>query len=328
MTNDFTALPDLAAESLGGAVIAANDEFFAAKENLVKAADPVWREGEYTERGKWMDGWETRRRREPGHDWCIIRLGAPGMVRGVVVDTAFFTGNFPESCSIDAAHVAGTPDPATLATASWVEILPRTPLVGDRRQPFAIASEKCWTHLRLNIHPDGGVARLRVHGEEVPDRELQARASGWVNLAALADGARIAAQSDAFYGDSAKMLQPGRCSHMGDGWETKRRRAPGNEWAIVRLAHPGMLKRAEIDTDHFKGNAPGWCSLEACIAPDDAIEQATWTALLPRTPLQPHARHAFESELAALDRVTHVRLSIYPDGGVGRLRLLGVPCPD
>ncbi|MEX2180676.1 MAG: allantoicase [Gemmatimonadaceae bacterium] len=324
--SDFTVLPDLAAERSGGAVISANDEFFADKENLLKAAAPVWREGVYTDRGKWMDGWETRRRREPGSDWCIIRLGEPGVIRGVVVDTAHFTGNYPEACSIEAASLPGVPDAAALASARWVEILPRSPLAGDCRNPFAIASTARWTHLRFSIHPDGGVARLRVHGDAVPDADLLRRVAGWTDLAALSNGGQVVAQSDAFYGTAANMLKGGRSVDMSDGWETKRRRAPGNEWAIVRLSQPGLVRRAEIDTDHFKGNAPGWCSLESCVAQHDDLSAAAWQPLLPRTPLQPHARHGFESELATRDAVTHVRLSIYPDGGIARLRLLGTAC--
>lgn len=326
-THAFVALPDLAAARVGGAVIAANDEFFAEKENLLKAAAPVWREGEYTDRGKWMDGWETRRRREAGFDWCIIRLGMPGVVRGVVVDTAFFTGNYPEACSLEAAVIPGVPDAAALTAARWTELLPRSPLAGNTKSPFAISSKERWTHLRFNIYPDGGVARLRVHGEAIPDWDALLRAGGWIDLGALEHGGRVVSQSDAFYGNASNMLQPGRSTHMGDGWETKRRRIPGNEWAVVKLARPGLVKRVELDTDHFKGNAPGWCSLEACIARDDALGAATWTPILQRTALQPHARHAFEGELAALDQTTHLRLSIYPDGGVARLRLLGVPCP-
>jgi len=327
--NSFTMLPDLAAERLGGAVIVANDEFFAEKENLLKAAAPVWREGVYTDRGKWMDGWETRRRREAGFDWCIIRLGLTGVIRGVVVDTAFFTGNYPESCSLETVSLAGTPDASALAAAPWKEILPRSPLTGNAQTPFAIDASDRWTHLRFNIFPDGGVARLRVHGEAIPDWESLLRAGGWIDLAALANGGIVVSQSDAFYGNASNMLQPGRSTHMGDGWETKRRRGAGNDWAVVKLARPGLVRRVEIDTDHFKGNAPGWCSLEACIATDAAIvgSAATWKQILPRTALQPHARCAFEKELTEMDNITHVRLSIYPDGGVARLRLLGSPCP-
>jgi allantoicase len=322
---DFTTLPDLAVDRWGGFAVAVNDEFFAPKENLLRAEAPVWREGEYTERGKWMDGWETRRRRVPGHDWCILRLGFPGLVRGVVVDTSFFTGNFPEACSIDAVAVPGSPDETALLAAAWTEILPRVTLKGDAPNPFAVASESAWTHLRLNIYPDGGVARLRVHGEVMPDWGSILRGGGWVDLAALAHGARIVGQSDMHYGNPRNMLQPGRSTHMGDGWETRRRRGPGNDWAIVRLARPGAVHRIEIDTDHYKGNAPGSCSVDACGADEgDVVDgRVRWGPLLTQTPLQPHTRHQFDAGSSPETPVTHVRLNTFPDGGIARLRIFG-----
>ena len=319
--SDFTSLPDLASERLGGAVIAANDEFFAEKENLLKPKAAVWKEDDYTDRGKWMDGWETRRRREPGHDWAIIRLGAPGFVRGVVVDTAWFRGNFPESCSIDGCELAGTPDLAALEQAAWTELLPKSALKGDAKNVFTTHHAPRTTHLRLNIFPDGGVARLRVHGEAAPDWDRLLRAGGLVDVAALEHGGRVVSQSDMFFGNANNMLQPGRSTHMGDGWETKRRRGPGHDWAVVRLGCPAEIRRVEIDTDHYKGNAPGTCSVEVTTAADPA--GAVWTPLLQVVKLQPHARHAFDAELARIPGATHARLNTHPDGGIARLRLFG-----
>src|SRR5215207_72838 len=208
---DFEELPDLAAERLGGTVLAANDDFFAPREALLKPTPPEWREGEYTEDGKWMDGWETRRRRTPGHDWCILQLGAPGVVRGVVVDTSFFRGNYPEECSIEACSVAGPPSPGQLTAdgIEWFEILPKSRLQGDSRNRFAVDSTRRATHLRLNIFPDGGVARLRVHGQVVPEWTRFARAGGEVDLAALENGGWVAACSDMFYGHRQNLILPG-----------------------------------------------------------------------------------------------------------------------
>ena len=337
---NLEALPDLAAERLGGAVLLANDEFFAAKENLIRAGDPEWREGAYTERGKWMDGWETRRRREAGHDWCILRLGLPGAIRGFVVDTTHFRGNFPEACSIEGASVAGHPDPPRLAAdAAWRELLPLTELEGHSRNVFPVLADggagvgrgtgdaggaaeavaARITHLRLNIHPDGGVARLRVHGVVVPDWSALEARGGEVDLAALEHGGIAVASSDDFFGSHNNMLQPGRSTHMGDGWETRRRRGTGHDWAVVRLGRPGEIRRLEIDTDHFKGNAPGACSVDAFVS-DEWVPAAgaAWQQILPRTPLQPHTRHVFEA--SAGPRATHLRLNIHPDGGVARFR--------
>ena len=332
---DFEDLPDLASERLGGAVTAANDEFFAPKESLLKPGPAEWREGEYTERGKWMDGWETRRRRTPGHDWCIVRLGAPGIVRGLVVDTSFFRGNYPAECSVEGCAAEGTPSPEQLADGGteWFEILPRSPLRGDSRNLFALGLfpldvTRRVTHLRLNVFPDGGVARLRVHGHPTPLWTRHARAGGEVDLAALENGGWVVSCSDMFFGHRQNLILPGRSLFMGDGWETRRRRGPGHDWSIVRLAVPGALHRVEIDTDHFKGNAPDRFTLEGIHLPNATAAElekpdAPWVPLLGETRLQPHARHRFEDLLSHDRSWTHVRLSIFPDGGVARMRLFG-----
>ena len=313
----FTDLPDLAAERLDASVIDANDDFFAPKEALIRPAAPVWREGEYTDRGKWMDGWETRRRRTPGHDWAIIRLGTPGIVRGVVVDTSFFTGNYPESASID-----GCADWSAHPDVEWFPLLAPTPLTGNATNAFAIdGPDRRVTHLRLNIFPDGGVARLRVHGEVVPDPH-RFEGSGEVDLAALVNGGVVVECSDMHYGNRQNLILPGRSTHMGDGWETRRRRGPGHDWTIVRLARRGTIDRVELDTDYFKGNAPGQCMVETCDA-GDAFDTAaaSWQTLVAETPLKADAQHRWDVQSPG--PATHVRLNIYPDGGVARLRLFG-----
>ena len=319
----FTDLIDLAAERLGGSVIAANDDFFAPKENLVKAAAPEWREGVFTDHGKWMDGWETRRRRTPGHDWAIVKLGAPGMVRGVVIDTSFFTGNYPERASIDSLAVE---DPASVDeiaadSNAWSPLLPESQLNGDKLNLFPISSTDRVTHLRLNIFPDGGVARLRVHGEVVPDEAIFT-AVREADLAAALNGGFVVSCSDMHYGNRQNLILPGRSTHMAEGWETKRRRGPGHDWAIVRLARRGIVERVELDTDHFKGNAPGSCMLEYTdVAGSFDADTAEWKILLPETPLEADAQHHWGDLSPA--PTTHVRLNIYPDGGVARLRLFG-----
>jgi allantoicase len=327
MTDDktpaFTGLPDLASEAFGGAAIACNDEFFAEKENLVRAHEPVWKEHEYTDRGKWMDGWETRRRREPGHDWCIVRLGMPGVIRGVIVDTAFFRGNFPESCSLYACELDDPLDLRALETAVWTNILPRTQLRGDAKNAFTIGYTQRFTHVRLDIFPDGGVARLRVLGEVVPLWDLLRALNGPIDLAALDHGAVVEACSDMFFGSRNNLIKPGPSLSMADGWETRRRRGPGNDWAIVRLAAPGTIEQLEIDTTHFKGNAPGSCAVEGVSSPGTRVDELQgWRTLL-QSQLQPHRRHIFSDELRRIGAVTHLRLSVFPDGGVARLRAIG-----
>ncbi|MBA2733352.1 MAG: allantoicase [Acidobacteria bacterium] len=327
--SDYTELIDLASERLGGAVLYANDDFFAPKENLLKPGAPVFIEGKYTDRGKWMDGWESRRRRTPGFDWCIIRLGLPGIIRGVVVDTSFFRGNYPEQCSLEACTMDGQPDVEQLMSdaTEWTEILTVSGLQGDSQNPFAISGERRVTHLRFRVFPDGGVARLRVYGDVVPDWESLAR-RGEIDLAAAENGALVLACSDMFFGHRHNLIMPGRGVDMGDGWETKRRRGPGYDWAVIKLAMRGVIQRIEVDTAHFKGNYPDTCSLEAfdaqgTVVEESALTSVTWREILPRTKLQAHTRHFYEDELEKPGASTHVRFNIYPDGGVSRLRIYG-----
>jgi len=329
--SEFTKLVDLASERLGGRVLAANDEFFAPKENLLKAAKPVFIEGKYVSTGKWMDGWESRRRRTPGHDWCLIRLGLAGIVGGVVVDTSFFTGNYPEQFSLEGCDLGGAApylkekQRLNAAGTRWVQLLPETPLEGDKRNLIAVENAGRFTHLRLKIYPDGGVARLRVHGEVTPDVKRISRAE--CDLAAVENGGSVAASSDEFYGAPLNLLMPGIGKHTGDGWETRRRRGPGHDWVIVKLGLPGEIRRAEVDTKHFEGNFPESCSLEACFsegANAATFAESAWKPLLPRTKLQADHRHTFRAQLhRGAGAATHVRFSIFPDGGVNRLRLFG-----
>lgn len=250
-----------------------------------------------------------------------MRLAAPGIVRGVVVDTAWFKGNYPPEASLEAACVDGYPTPEELLTAArWDTILPRSPLKGDVDNGFVVDDERCWTHVRLSIYPDGGVARLRVHGVAVPDPRFVD--SGALDLAALENGGRVVDCSNLFYSSPHNLLLPDRPRSMAEGWETARRRDDGNDWVTVRLAEAGVIRVAEIDTTYFVGNAPGWAKLTACDASQDDIDDPDrWFELLPETRLQPDTRHRFR--LADAAPATHVRLDIFPDGGLARLRLHG-----
>jgi allantoicase len=332
--SDFTDLVDLASAKLGGTVLYANDDFFASKDNLLKPEAAIFIEGKYTDRGKWMDGWESRRRRTLGHDFCLIRLGAPGVVRGVVVDTAFFKGNYPQACSIDACAVDGQPPPEALMSdgVEWVEVLPKVNLLGDTPNKFAIHSPLRFTHLRLNIYPDGGVARLRVHGDVIPNRRFlgPVGAVQEIDLAAIENGGAVVACNDMFFGSRHNLIMPGRSVNMGDGWETKRSRKEAPDWCVVQLAVRGHIARVEVDTNHFKGNYPESFALDVCNAEGVGIEalahdDTAWTELVHRTKLQPHTRHFYEHEIHTHAEATHVRMRIFPDGGISRLRLWGFP---
>lgn len=323
---EFERLPDLALRSYGGAVIAANDESFAERENLIRPGPPAFSPHTFGAKGQVYDGWETRRRREPGHDWAIVRLGLPGVIRGVVVDTAHFTGNFPPYAWVDACAAGGHPSAAELNEhAAWTTIVPESALRGDARHAFDVAAERRFTHVRLNIRPDGGVARLRVHGEPVPDPALIAGLT--VDLAALENGGAITACSDMFYSSPVNLIAPGLARNQAEGWETARRRDGGNDWVTVRLAGAGVVRLAELDTANLIHNAPSHARLTAVDARTAAVDDpSAWFELLPRTRLQPDTRHRFR--LAGDRPATHVRLDIYPDGGLARLRLLGELTPD
>lgn len=322
----FRDYVDLASERVGSSVLYATDDFFAEKENLLKPGNPVWKEHEYTDRGKWMDGWESRRKRTPGHDFALVRLGMRGVIRGVVVDTRFFRGNFPDQCCIEACDLRPEAGVEELLNAAWREVLPQSKLNGDSENLFEISDSHAWTHLRFHILPDGGVARLRVHGQPVPDWKRSGGLLSEVDLAAVEHGGDVLACSDMFFGPKHNLIMPGRALNMSDGWETRRRRGPGHDWVVVRLATEGTIRRIEIDTNHFKGNYPDTCSIEASvIAPDADASGADWFEILPRTKLQAHTRHMFTDQLAVDERpVTHLRLNAYPDGGVSRMRVHGV----
>lgn len=316
----FTKLIDLAAEKLGGIALACSDDFFAPMQNMLKGGRGVFIPDKYTEQGKWMDGWESRRKRTPGYDWCIIKLGAPGIIRGVDVDTNHFLGNHPPQCSIDACYLRDD----NLDKAQWEEILQKSNLSPGSQHFFELKSHQQWTHIRLNIYPDGGVARLKIFGEVRKDWSA-VKEDELVDLAASVNGGKAIHCNDMFFSHMDNMIMPGRSANMGDGWETKRNRIPNNkDWAIVRLATKGVVKKITVDTNHYKGNYPDRCMLEGCVtASDDTVEQAAWKTILSQTKLEPHREHFFEKEILDHGPFTHIKLTIFPDGGISRLRIWG-----
>jgi allantoicase len=327
LVNDFRQLTDLAFERLGGRVLLATDEFFAPTENLLKPGRGEFIADRYSDRGKWMDGWETRRRRVPGHDWCVIRLGASGIIRGVCIDTNHFRGNHPQAASVEAALPPDGLDVEAIARADelWTTILPEQPIDGHAQNFFGVEAEGCWSHVRLRIYPDGGVARFRVYGEPqaTPADDPQCP-----DLASTRQGGAVIGCSDEFFGDPGKLLLPDPPANMGDGWETKRRRGPGHDWCVIRLGTRGVLEAIEVDTTHFKGNYPDRFSLEAIDAeagmPIDALlASALPTVLIGETKLGPDQVHRIT--IGPRAACTHVRFNIFPDGGVARLRLFGRP---
>jgi allantoicase len=316
VTIDFRQLTDVAQARLGARAISASDEFFAPKERLLAPGRAFFDPDRYTDRGKWMDGWETRRKRGGGHDWCVIRLAVPSVIRGVVVDTSHFKGNHPAACSVDAAGEETGPGPVS----GWHEILGRMPLEPHAENRFEVASHATWAHVRLNIYPDGGVARFRVHGE--PHRRWTARSSDVVDLAAALAGGVVLACSDMFFSEPHHLLLPDRSIRMDDGWETRRRRGPGHDWCVIRLAARGTIEAIDVDTSRYKGNYPDRCSLECADDPDAAWSiPSRWREIVPESKLGPDRVERFEASDGAL--ATHVRFNMHPDGGVARLRIWG-----
>jgi allantoicase len=304
---------DLISSAVGGRIVEFNDEFFAPASNLISPGDAV-SNSEYTDRGKWMDGWETRRRRDPGHDWCVIALGVPGRVEHVTVDTSFFTGNYPESFSLEAC---GEDEAERLADAEWEEVLPRTPLSGDSRASFVVDNPHRLAYLRLNIFPDGGVARLRVEGTPIPSLSQVCPGEDPVDLLSMLVGGEAVNASDVHYSPPSNLLRPTEPAGMWDGWETKRRRGPGNDWVELRLGMPGEIDTVVIDSRHFKGNAPGSVSI---LVSEDGVG---WEAVLDRVAVAPHDVAGLDLPVPA--HACYLRVDIHPDGGLARVKALGRP---
>jgi allantoicase len=327
---DFTQLMELSSEKIGGKVLVCSDDFFAEKENLIKSGRGIFIADKYTDRGKWMDGWESRRKRTAGHDWCILQLGASGILKGIDIDTHHFLGNHPPFASVEACRLDGNPSTEEIcsATVNWTEITAKSHMDPGSQNFFEIQNHEVWTHIRLNIYPDGGVARLKVYGIAYRNWE-KVKKDEWIDLASAVNGAKSIACNDMFFSHMDNLLMPNRGINMGDGWETKRNRTPNNrDWVIIRLAHRGSIHRIVVDTCHFKGNYPDSCSIEGLLLEDPSddvmTENLAWTTLLPPSKLHADQEHFFEKEiLHAQDSFTHIRLNIFPDGGISRLRLFG-----
>ena len=318
---------NLASPRLGANIIEVSDDFFGAAERMLNDAPPIFFPDRYDDHGKWMDGWESRRRRQGGHDQCIIQLGAKGVLAGFDLNTRFFTGNHPPIASIEGALVDGLPDENTV----WTEIVAESDLLADSQNLFPIDDERPYNVLRLNILPDGGIARFRVWGTPVCEWKRQDPA-GYHELSAIINAGRVVGYSDAHYGDPWIILTPGRGLNMGDGWETRRRRGPGNDWIVIALGAPGNARKIEIDTAHFKGNYPDRCSIQAAhvgeigtMADADIVAASEdWAELMPEQKLQMDHIHDFEgSAISQIGPITHIRLNIFPDGGVSRVRIFG-----
>ena len=314
---------NLASAKLGALAVSCSDEFFAPMHRMLKDEDPVFIDDKYDDHGKWMDGWESRRKRIPGHDWCIVRLAKPGVIHGIEIDTTHFTGNYPPAASIDVCNHDGD-DPG--ADGAWVELVPQSALDGDSGHQYAVNNPEIYTHVRINLYPDGGVARLRVYAEPRVDWD-RVQPGERVDIAAALNGGVALASNNEHYGSIRNLLTPGRGVNMGDGWETRRRREPGNDWVVIALARAGTIREIEIDTAHFKGNYPDSCSIQGAhldlvnLGSIDS-DSENWGELLPRVKMQADNEHQFSKEIVDIGPVTHIRVNIFPDGGLSRIRIM------
>ncbi len=314
---------NLAQPRLGAEIVSCSDDAFAECCRMLKPEAPVFIDGKFDDFGKWMDGWETRRRRNGGYDHAIVKLGLPGEIKGIDIDTTHFTGNYPPAASLEACYSEAVPD----ENSDWSELIASTSLNGNSHHYFEIDNRNCFTHIRLNLYPDGGVARLRVHGKVVSDASALDK-SALHNLAAVELGARAIAWNDAHFGAVENLLNPGKGINMGDGWETRRRREPGNDWSIIELGHVGDIEQIILDTAFFKGNYPDRCSIQAAMVgagtADSIVTQSQfWQELLPPQKMEMDKVHEFSGEVQSIGPVSHIRVNMFPDGGISRVRILG-----
>ena len=328
MTDFNKCWVNLTSAKLGAKAICCSDDFFAPMHRMLKDEPPVFVDGKYDEHGKWMDGWESRRKRVPGNDWCIVKLARAGVIHGIEIDTTYFTGNYPPAASIEACYC----DSSDFSKVKWIELVPHSKLQGDSGHRFDVRHLDSFTHVRVNIFPDGGIARLRVYGKPRIEWNLINKGELIDTAAALNGGVALACNNE-HYGSIHNLLAPGRGVNMGDGWETRRRRVPGNDWVIIALAKAGIVRQIEIDTAHYKGNYPESCNilganLDLVNLNSLESESKQWQEILPRMKLSADSIHRFADEVVNIGIVTHVRVNIYPDGGLSRVRILTDILPD
>ncbi|KAK7532999.1 galactose-binding domain-like protein [Phyllosticta citribraziliensis] len=323
---------DLISKPLGSEVLAVSDEWFAEAENLINPKAPIRRPGVFTHAGAWYDGWETRRHNPEEFDWAVIKLGvASGKVKGVEIDTAFFDGNHAPEIAVQGFFAGSNEDADELVKdpefGGWETILSKQECGPSQRHGWLLAkeTEKAYTHVRLQMFPDGGIARFRLFGSVVP--VFPASVDEAFDLAAAVNGGVALSCSDQHFGTKDNLLLPGRGVDMGDGWETKRTRGEHIDWTIVRLGTPAEIERVVVDTAHFRGNFPKQVQIFAGdFQQDPGHEDPGWVEILEPIGTGPDQEHEYDEEVLKDVKVkaySHVKLVIIPDGGVKRLRVFG-----
>jgi len=314
---------DLAQARLGTKVVYKTDEFFAPAKRIINPWPPIFKEGVFDKHGKWMDGWETRRKRNKGHDYLILKLGKPGKIHMVDIDTSYFSGNQPSKVSIEACF---SKNKIPNKHSSWVKILKKKSTKPNSHHFFNIKNKSIFTHIKLNIYPDGGVARIRIYGSMQIKKKFEKKV---INLTSILNGAAPIACNNEHFGRAENILAPGTGKNMGDGWETRRSRGKNFDWLILKCAAPGKIKKIQIDTHHFKGNYPDKCSLQAAYLDKKISEKnivnmsKKWSLLLNKVKLNAHKKHNFQNKLMKNRKINYIRINIFPDGGISRIRAFG-----
>ena len=314
---------NLAERKFGSKIIYKTDEFFGAANRILNSTKPVFKEGVYDKHGKWMDGWETRRKRKKGHDFLIIKLGRPGKIFNVDIDTSYFSGNQPSLASLEACLSKKNPTKKT----TWEIILNKKKLGPDRNHNFKINNHSTFNFIKLNIFPDGGVARIRLNG--IVDLEKINLSGKNVNLSSILNGSTIVGCNNEHFGKAENVLSPGTGVNMGDGWETRRSRGKNFDWIIIKFGKPGIIDRLEIDTHHFKGNYPESLTVQSAFITDKTnsnkllANSKNWKTFLEKTKLKPHKKHLFKSKINKKNKINCLKINIFPDGGISRIRAFG-----
>ena len=314
---------NLADPRLGSKVIFKTDDFFASASRIINPNPPIFKDGLFDKHGKWMDGWETRRRRGKGFDYLIIKLGKPGRIFNVDIDTTHFSGNQPMYASLEACQN----NKKLNSNLKWSKILNYKKLGPNKNHKFNIKNKSIFTHVKLNIYPDGGVARLRLYGE-IETRNINF-GNKTINLTSILNGASIVGCNNEHFGKAENILAPGKGKNMGDGWETRRSRGKNFDWLIIKMGRAGKINKIEIDTHHFKGNYPDSCSVQGTyiskkLSNNSIVKKSNkWKTLVNKAKLHPHKKHNFKNKTIKINKVNYLRINIYPDGGISRIRAFG-----
>ena len=319
----FKNTVNLAEPKFGSKIIYKTDQFFGAASRILNSQKAIFKEGIYDHHGKWMDGWETRRKRKVGHDYLIIKLGRPGKIFNVDIDTSFFSGNQPSEASLQACYSKIKPSKNT----NWKTILNKKKLGPDKNHNFKIKNHSTFNFIKLNIFPDGGIARLKLNGK-VDLEKINLKGKN-VNLSLISNGSTIVGCNNEHFGKAENVLSPGVGVNMGDGWETRRSRGKNFDWIIIKFGMPGIINKLEIDTHHFKGNYPETFTVQCALISNKAKSKnivkksKKWKLLLGKTKLKPHKKHSFKSKTFKKNKINYLKINIFPDGGISRVRAFG-----